>query len=340
MKKIAKVLCMVVIVALAFTSCKKKENTTKFFGHVSDLVTEDGERAYLQGTTVFFEEGDNIVVMKVDENNYTNSRYSIFHAATTGTNVEFVGEVGLVTAEPTATGDQTFMAVYPGDYCQMSNLNTNDYFNTTDNGSMYVALRNTMDYRLVNGLPGVPAKALCMAARDNTTVGDNVNNVHFNFKNIMGVLNLKLKDTSATPKKVTSIVYEDAVLNVTGYVHAKPHEVFYDEFMGYFDAYTDLTTPPAGLAAALTRIGYYVDGPEKGKVITLNCVTPDVNGVQLGATPTSFYMPLRPLAMIGGSSIRVNFEDGSYIVINDRFSKVKPNVIKNVTRDVNDYPMH
>ena len=310
---------MIALVALAFTSCKKNEESASlFYANVAELVEEDGDRAYINGNYTYFEQGDRVMVFNINSTDASQSSYAAFTATSTGLVVPCNDPSGMVGN----TVQDAFFAYYPGDYVSVTNLSQNN------EGMFFIPATQT--YRELNGAAAVPAKAMTLASKD--AKNTQINNAHFTFQPIMGVVRLKLTD--ANNRTVTSIVYEDAAMSVTGRVHLKIHEVDPAEMTALFNQYNDLANPPAGLADYIQRTGYMVDGTAdfpKGNTITLDCG----EGVQLGSTVQPFYMAIRPLAMLGGCTFTVNFSDGTSVVIDgSNFTKVKPGVIKNVTREL------
>ena len=311
---------VIAMVALAFTSCKKNEEpATMFYATVADLVEEEGERAYIgNGNLTNFEVGDRVMLYNINNTDAGQSSYASYTATATGLVVTCNDPNGMIGN----TRQDAFFAYYPGDYVSNSSLAIN-------NEAMFY-IPNTQTYRELDGTAVVPARALTLAAKD--AKNTQVNNAHFTFQQIMGVVRLKLTD--ANNRTVTSIVYEDNAMNVTGRVHLRIHEVDPTEMNALFNQYSDLANPPAGLSDYIQRVGYMVDGTAdypKGNTITLDCG----EGVQLGSTVKPFYIALRPLAMLGGCTITVNFSDGTSAVIDgSSFSKVKPGVIKNITREL------
>lgn len=318
MKRIARTLCMMGVLALAFTSCQKNEDTAKmFYASVNEMEEEDGDRAYIDGSVTKFETGDVAMMFNIDNTTPANSTSALYTAASTGNIVEFNHSSGTITNER----KDSFFAFYPGNNVTTSSL-------TTDNSSIFT-INPTQNYRANM----VASEALAMASKDASN--SSIDNAHFRFQNIMGVVRVRLTDDSDSPKAVRSIVYEDANFNVSGDVHLKVNEVDPNEMTALFNAYTDIENPPANLAAYIQRVGYYVDGDNKGKTMTLDC---GANGVQLSGTRTDFNIVLRPLANLGGDgTITVNFTDNTKIVIDNYTKKVKPNVITNVSRNVKDF---
>lgn len=310
---------MIALVALVFSSCKKNEETAAmFYGTVEGLVEEEPERAYINGSLINFELGDRVMMYNINKTDASLSGYALYTATETGMVVTCSDPSGMIGN----ARQDAFFAYYPGDYV------SNAYLAMDNQGMFYIP--NTQTYRELDGTAVVPAKALAMASKD--AKNTQINNAHFTFQQIMGVVRLKLTD--ANNRTVKSIVYEDNAMNVTGRVHMKIHEVDPTVMKSLFEQYTTLGNPPAALTDYIERVGYMVDStPDypKGNTITLDCG----EGVQLGSTVKPFYIVLRPLAMLGGCTITVNFDNGETAVIDgSNFSKVKPGVIKNITREL------
>lgn len=331
MNKIAKTLCMIAVVALAFTSCKKEENQSKSFAFKGTTeqfreVNEDGEfeRMYItEDYTTIFEEGDKFMMFCI----YDAPASAFSHSARYHLNDNSILEPdddAVVVADvmnPDYTGN--YYSFYPGDACTG--------FTSSSTRARFV-LPNTLNYRThESGAVQMPWEGVFMASKDMTHAV--LAESEFYFKNIMGAMSLKLY--SPEGQTVKAIRVKDNRFNLAGTVSlniavADPGVLTswltsYDEsntqYMANLQAYLFPTDGSAGLEPEYSG--------DLRHSITLNCG----EGVELGttaATATRFLIPLRPLALIEGCEITVVFDDNTTKVLNTTTDhRMIPNVIRN-----------
>lgn len=326
MKMILKGACIVAVLALAFTSCKKKENNAhSIFVSTQPVEISDGERAYVDPTNsrIYFEQGDQVMLYNIDYAGGPRSYYGVYTTRETGyENVEFDYQSGPII-DHMGKAD-AFFAFYPG---QRVN---NAYLSQNNMGIFDIA--NHQTYREINGQGVYAERTWAMAAKTEDYAA--IDQAHFTFQNIMGGVNFKLS-TNQPNKVVSSIVFEDNIFNIAGDVHLKIDEVDPVEMTWLCNNYNpNNATYMQRLNDYIDAVGYFVDGDQKGKTITLDCG----EGVALTSTPKSFYIVLRPLAMYGGFTATVNFTDGSHAVIATTYpNTVRPNVIKRFTLNIDNF---
>lgn len=337
MKKILRGVCMLAVVALAFTSCKKnnEQNGIRFSGVTESFVinnTFDEGRAYI-GTNgnmnSFFEANDQIMLYNLNSEDATLTNYGIYWTDKAGHRVDWYYSSG--TAINHSTTETALFGFYPAEIVNNARLWEGD------NEAMFEIVDH-QTYRKIGNQVVAPKTTLAMAASD--TIAANVEDKVLNFKNIMGVLWLRLTDNQS--RKITSIVYEDNTFNVTGRVHLKIDEVDPDILLGLLNNYNP--NDPSYLAelnAYIVRSGYYVDDANvalKGKVITLDCG----EGVQLNPNSAQdFLITLRPLAMFDGCKITFNFAEGEPLVYNfaggtPQQRMIKPNTFTRLIRNLSN----
>ena len=313
MKKVLKCMGMMALVALAFTACKKNNDTKRSFyasGESLRIENLSEDRAYVDTDSKFhFQQGDVCMVFNIDETTPTKSHAALYGAVEDGvTNVHFLnidyGEV----AEDMLDG---YYAFYPGGPGR-----TVTYLYQGENKcKFYVAPEQ--EYR--EGM--VPSNALYAAAKASDgshLMGD----TYFLFKPINGVLQLKLKD--GNKRTITKVEIVDDGFNLRGLVELIIPEVDPAEMQALFDQY-DLSNPAYvnRLNEYKARVGYNVtdeiihnpvDNTDthyvKGNRMTLNIP----GGVQLADnyndTP-ALNIVLRPLALSQGFHIIVTFDDNT-----------------------------
>ena len=338
MKKVLKCMGMMALVALAFTSCKKNQEEPKsmFYASTGEVKVEslDEDRAYVDGNSKFhFEQGDVCMVFNIDETTPTNSHAALYGAVGEGvTNVPFYnigyGEV----AEDMLDG---YYAFYPG-----GPGHTITYLANGENKcKFYVAPEQ--EYR-----DGMVAKNAWYAAADNYVGTHMMEDAHFFFKPIMGVL--ALKPYEAEPRKVTSIEIVDNAWMLSGLVELIIPEVDPTEMQALFNQFNPNNAAyMQRLNDYKVRVGYNVTDETitdpvteitthyvKGNSMLLTMPEPVQLGTTADDTPV-FNIVLRPLACCFGFHAIFTFEDGSVTDVDysDWTRPIKPNTVS--TKKVN-----
>jgi len=325
MKKVMRCMCMMALVALAFTSCKKKEEgKTTFRAATQEFViqSEDGERAYIDANKkIHFEVGDMCMLFNLSEANPMQSASALYEAVEDGNYVLFeesgYGEV------PMNALDGGFYCYYPG-----GPANVRTELNDGENKAKF-HLAPVQTYR--EGMVGL--EAMYMAAKDDAAT--NLEECDFQMSNICGIL--QLKPYEAAQRTITSIEIVDNAFDLTGWCELILPELDPDEMQAMFDNF-DMSDPSyaATLAAYLTRIGYNVT--DKGQSVTLDIP----GGVQLKDNKTEtpvFNIVLRPLALSQGCHIIFTFDDTTTkdVDLSAINLMIKPNVIKPVSLNMDNY---
>jgi hypothetical protein len=341
MKKVLKCMGMMALVALAFTSCKKDQDTKDgFYASGAEFRFENvnEDRAYVDGNKKFhFEQGDVCMVFNIDETTPTKSHAALYGAVEDGvTDVHFLninyGEV----AEDMLDG---YYAFYPG-----GPGHTVTYLANGENKcKFYVAPEQEYRENLV------PRGALYAASKNDAgthMMGD----AHFLFTPINGVL--RLYPYEAAKRTVTKIEIVDNAWMLSGLVELIIPEVDPVEMQSLFDNF-NMNNPSyvARLEAYKNRVGYNVTDETiydpvfdetihyvKGNRMTLN--VPD--GVALGDTRNNtpaFNIVLRPLALCRGWHVIFTFEGGATkdCDLSHMTNPIKPNTVSNFRLNLDDY---
>lgn len=325
MKKVMRCMCMMAIVALAFTSCKKNEQKSTFVASTQQLTVqaEDDDRAYIaDNMKIMFEEGDMCMQFNISVATPTQSHAALYVAQEGGQHVSFenagLGEI----AEDILDG---YYAFYPGG----PGHTITELGQGENKCKFYIAPEQ--EYRENK----VGANAMYMAARVLPDEAAHLSDVQFQFKNICGVL--RLKPYEAAKRTVTSIEIVDNAFDLSGWCELIIPEVDGEEMQSFFNNF-DMSNPTyvAELNAYLNRLGYNMT--EKGNSITLNIP----GGVQLGdskANTPAFNIVLRPLAMSQGCHIILTFADGSTkdMDLSAYNLMQKPNVVKPVNINCDNF---
>ena len=316
-------MCMVALVALAFTSCKKNEEKSSVMIMTQQLVDEyvDEDRAYFtpNNLRIIFEGGDVVMVYNIDNEVPTHSHCAQYAAVQSGNFVRFEN---MGTGEVAEDILDAYYAFYPGG---ASYIQT-EMAQGQNKSKFYV--RPSYLYRA----DMVPMNSMYMAAKvdDVEHLSETEDPEHaFFFRNICGVYDLLLFDPAG--RSVSQIQIYDDTFDLSGWVELIIPEVDPIEMQSLFNNYDpNNATYMQSLAQYLNRVGYNVT--QKSDHITLNM--PD-GGVQLGTTQgdaTHFYMVLRPLACSNGYHIVVTLTDGTVLdkhVVNPNHI-VAPNGIKHI----------
>lgn len=324
MKRVIRCICMVAIVALAFTSCKKNEEKSSVMIMTQELVEEnlDENRAYLTpgNNKIIFERGDVVMVYNIDEEVPTHSHCAQYEAVQEGNFVRFQN---CGTGEVAEDILDAYYAYYPGGREHI----ITEMAQGQNKSKFLVA--PTQEWRPNR----VPAEAMYMAAKvdDVEHLSETEDPEHaFFFRNICGIYDLILFDSNG-PKVVEEISITDNNLDLSGWVELILPEVDPVEMQSLFNNYDPNNAAyMQSLAQYLNRVGYNVT--EKGNTITL--VMPE-EGVQIGTTQAGavhFYMVLRPLACGGEYTINVKYVGGEEktIIRNNPAHMVAPNVMKHI----------
>jgi hypothetical protein len=335
MKRITKLMCLVAMMVLAVTSCKKAETKQGFTATLQEMQVEDTDldsKVYLEGTTPVFLPGDQVMMFNVDYSNPDQSQYALYQTVDGGTNAVFtpVGD-GITDSKKGA-----FFAYYPGERC---------FPELTQGNRAYFMLDAVQTYRKIGGNAVIPERALFGASRDNEVA--NLGDVNFMFYQVGGVAQFNLyNDATGFSKKVKSITVEDKYFSLTGMVSFKVDKINPVVLTGLLENYNkDNEATMKDVHDYMSLIGYdvYFEGDAHGgeyggfdpqMTVTLNC--PNVAIGTSKATATPFYIGLRPLALTYGFYLTVTYDDDTSVTIEvNKDCKVKPGVIKKFNANLN-----
>lgn len=325
MNKFAKVICMIAVVALAFTSCKKNENNDALSFEMNgstqqfvEIYDEDGgEKAYLNSSNkIQFEDGDKMMLFNCGP---TKKLHARFYYNQAGNNWKVDTGYPFSTDIATKESDGYWYAFYPGENVTASN----DELPTAK-----FALNATQVYDTRSGQVTVPQGALYMAAKDFITTHTTLASMKLEFQNICGILAMKFYSPSG--KKVTSIDVTDNRFNIVGTVQCNIDAIDMGELQSRFNNYEDTPSYNAELYAWLQdELNYSLENGNN--TVTLDCGS----GVQLGrsrANATRFLLVMRPLALLHGATITIHFDGAPDVIINsDRDNRISPNTIRNMS---------
>lgn len=324
MNKFAKLMCLVAVLAVVGTSCKKKEEAVTCTASFAELQYEEGDaKSYYVGTRLQWETTDRVVIFNTD--NTDNVFEGVYRPTGNGNNVSLT-PVGGGLEQTNSLG--AFYAFYP------ANVVDGGYQagSATPDGEHVTArflLPKEQQYRTVNGQPVIPTNGLACAAKDASA--SKLSNAHFNILPICGVLDFKFY-TPVAGKKVDYITVEDKHFNTTGYVDLYIDMIDSEDLTRWINNFSLEQSYLTQLAQYKEEIGYYIpelaENPDLGNMVTLQC-----GGVNLSTNknnPTHFYVAMRPAACYSGMRVKIYFTDGTYAnAINSTYNNmIKPNHVK------------
>ncbi|MBO7617187.1 MAG: hypothetical protein J6T22_08280 [Bacteroidales bacterium] len=330
MKSVIRCACMMALVVLAFTACKKNEQNepkkTTFTASTPQLEYEGDDRVYFAlddpSRRIVFEPGDMCMLFNINESEPWRSNCATYEAIQEGNDVEFrncgLGEVALERQD-------AFYVVYPGGPgCTQTELSSGE-----NKSRFYVSPNQEYSQGIIN--IGLPNMYMFGKVDDVDELGD----VHFQFHYLSGILGIKAYE--AAQRRLTEIKIVDNYFDLSGWVEVILPQFDWVEFVSMYNRY-DLDNPDylEELEAYKQRIGYQMY--DASNTFTLNI--PD--GVQLGnsnASTTCFYITLRPLALLLGGHVVFTFDDGSQkeVEIPAHALTSAPGVIKRVTINLDGF---
>ena len=342
MNKVLKCICMIAVVALAFTSCKKnnaEDETLICNGFTQQFVSVDEglEKVYLDNSNlIYFEQYDTIMVFNIDDDLGEPNKFSygaLYAAMNEGNEVQF-GRLLFDGNLMDKYMKSAFYTFYPGQNVTFKTANNQGGSQMAENAATF-RLDATQQYRNVNDKVLVPKRALYMAAKDDNPSNNKLSGAHFGFRNICGILSMKMYHGSGEVY-VKSIAIRDRAFNLVGDVYLKINAIDPDELTSLLQNY-DYTNPSyvSTLNEYKNRIGYSVEN--SGRTVTLNC---GADGVKLGKNQSNasrFLVVLRPLALRDGCDITVTYKIGAEgewqeAQIHSSISNtIRPNTIVNAT---------
>ena len=327
MKRVIKCFCMMALVALAFTSCKKEEQKSIIKVSSEQLVVESEDRAYIRpDLQIVFEVGDRCMLFNIDNEVPTHSHCCVYKSLEEGASVSYE-DVGYGTIAEDIL--DAYYGFYPG-----GEGHTVSLLPQGENKAKF-RVEPTQEYRLNK----VSMGDMYMAAKVDDV--EHLSEASFDFKNICGIL--QLKPYEAAQRTVQSIEVVDNTFHLSGWVELIIPEVDPIEMRALFNAYNPSNEDYLRrLNEYKNRIGYNVT--DAGYSVVLDCMGEESpNGVQLGSSKSNtpvFNIVLRPLALSNGFHLIFTFTDGTTKDV-DLSSltavTITPNVIKPVSINLDSF---
>ena len=325
-----KYICMMVLVALAVTSCHKTKEeqprrstfqATTGYVEFEDL---DLNKVYISSDyKIHFEEGDVVMLFNLSKEHPSQSHCATYEAVGEGDTVAFQNcNWGQVAEDPLDGG---FFAYYSGNFISGDSI---EHYVITElsegENKCKFFLSPTQTYR--EDMVSRNALPMVASVKDDNQLAD----ANFTFKRPCGIL--RLRPYEADPREVTQIEIVDNSFNLSGWVEMIVDEFDYDEMVTAFNI------GDSSWEAWKTKVGYQLTGPNMGRSVTLNVDPP----VQLGTTKAdtpAFNIVLPPFALSSGFQFIFTFSDGSVTVrdISANAITIKPNVRSNASLNVGNF---
>lgn len=317
MKKVSQIIgmmSMVALLAIGATSCKK-DNAKTVASFDFTLPAIEGEsgldesKAYIDmiAGQMRWYEGDEMMIYSIDQD-YTKSKAAVF-----------TGEAGITgiaqahfTGSTMQEGSEGFFAFYPASKATTQITEGNRaYFNVGETQTHVTDLfANTARAGMIFMDPtGFVGAATCDVIEPNVVA---------NLKHIFGYINVRVKDTRNSGKKLNSVTITDSNMHLTGSMSIlipalksadldgmKTLGVNYKN-NGNADAYW------LEMNRKLQEIGYHSNGT--GYSVTLDCSA--ANGVTINNSYKFFLMPLRPGALMDNFTVTLTYTDGTTREVN------------------------
>ena len=331
MKIFSKAICMSALAFLALTACnKEKDNSVAIAWPDMAVENENGnERAYIDLTSNqgYYEAGDQLIFFNIDENTPGNSKYAMYTASSTGSNVPFnktAGELGDCI--------DGFYGFYPGQVVNTDML--------TVNNKATFPVASSQQYRTVNGVPAIPEGALYQCVK--ITGKNTLNGLGITTLNICGLLRLKLS-SSVAGKQVSKITLHDDLVNLSGNVTVTIPKVNDSELNSWFYTTAGGYNPEnsaymEAFGRYLSGIGYSMEGGSHDLELRFDkedspILSTDANN------PTVFLMVVRPGGLQPNhNTVTVEFKDGTKCTTSCG-NQIKPNKIMNMSRTMSDFQL-
>jgi hypothetical protein len=307
-------MCLVAVLAIGAVSCNKETKTVSSFDITLPTLGGDPfdeSKAYIDLTSgaMKWYQGDNVMMYSIDEV-YTNSQVQEFVGdATTG-----VGQAHF-TGLPMTVGSEGFFAFYPASKAvpeiMEGNRATFNVGNMQYCGATDLFASTSYAGRIFMDPTGYVGAATCDIIEPYAV---------FSLKAIFGYLNVRVKDSSNSGKKLTSVTIKDSNMHLTGSMSIcipalksadldgmKQLGVNYKANGNADDYWSEMNT-------TLNEVGYMPNGT--GFEVTLDCS--EVNGGEgalINKDNKFFFVPLRPGALMDKFYVTLTFSNADDVVV-------------------------
>jgi len=307
-KKIIYGACMLGLVALVATSCKKKEDNTNSFASnygTFQAVIIDGERAYFDPETLltYWDENDQIKVF-----NFANGRACVFQTQDAGQNTgNFVSLDGAIGSAP------GYYAFYPA---SMAEADFDGEYQTFELKAIQKCRATDEEYE------SYAMQDVSIPQAAYTTAQER----HFYFNIIFGMAKFKLKCGPGAPstpgglgvtRYVEKIVVRDNHFNLHGTVTLRPNKIWPDTLSAMMTrlkagGVNDPQYKRLWNEYVINELGYSAIPGENGTTLTYDYTAlNNGKGVKLSANHDMYlWVGLRPGAFAYGFEVDLYVRDG------------------------------
>lgn len=342
-KKIVYGICMMALVALVATSCKKKEEKVSFSAEIGLLQADDAERAYINPVNfaTYWQGNEQIKMYNINESDWTKSVTQIYQINDAGSSFSTTSGSGI--------GYNTrYYAFCPASMAADDLLEGNyQRFEILDNQPLFANPAEPGMYMVTVSGTSLPMAGTC--TYDNPVV---------NFQHIFGIVGFRFicdpEIVNNVPKyrRLNSMTITDPNMNLSGYVTLKPHKIksnYLDEIMtAYKTSNLDFDQIGRYQSYVLSHEGEGLGYSAEGGGHTISYDLEEAGGLQWNPnTPyVTVYVAMRPGALGNGFTVSLDvFQEGKGIRTvdidfpADRTKVMEPNRIKpytvDITNDVN-----
>lgn len=212
-KKIIYAVCMMGLVALVATSCKKKEEATTFIGQIECLEDggtfgDDDNRAYMHPSSlaVYWEVDDEIKVYNINEDDYEQTITQIYTVDQTNMTHS------TISGDPVGT-NTVFYAFYPAEMCK-----TGEHL--LEGNLEVFELSDEQPLATPGGAWTFCGTSLPMAAKCEDLTA-------FTFKSVFGFARFRLtaEGSGNDTWRIAGLKVVDNHFNLSGQVTLKPHKI-------------------------------------------------------------------------------------------------------------------
>jgi hypothetical protein len=298
MKKIVRTLCLVAMVALVATSCRKNEESTKFEVKMGETYgfevgpSLDGSKAYFDpnsGWSFKWSDDDKLVVYNLSSD-WQQSKVATFQAAPGSQGQQYT--TFSTTEEIGQKKDLGFFAFY--------NLSKAHKDIKEGNRETFEVSKD----QYYEGSYRCDPTAMVMASTVEDADSHHLSGLFM--QHIFGYLDVAIAD-NVGGKKVREIIVTDKKWNLTGQLSLLLPEVSASEFTNLMNlCATNNSSYLTELNTYLNTLGYSAQGD--GKTITLHC-----GDFQLPWRQWQYFLiSLRPGALYKGFIVRINYSDGTW----------------------------
>lgn len=319
--KVTKLTCMLFIMGamVMASSCKKQETTESINVISAQWQTEDNSRIYIDFAEqhVFWDEGDQINVYNLD---YANGLNSVCNVFTNRTGGGFGVDHANFSGPSVGRLKDSYFIFYPTRIAQHGDGIPFD----VDNRETFT-IPTQQDLNTYINEEGMQRYTVDRNAIVQAYKGTSLRN--FQLSNIFGVARFYIKGSENLAIDHAELI--DNEYNLTGTVSLKLPAVSVDslnKLMGFYAGGDATNFAQYFESYVINELGYYTNYPNHTKMLTLNCRINNEALPLLGAENyRSIFFGVRPGALNQGFKLKVYFDDGQAVYIDDWYNVNDPN---------------